>query len=165
MKSLSQFFEKSSESAIKSIELLQKQRQKKDKTAEKSQMRKAFERVLLQKSLKSERVIVNLFFTTVEKFFEFFLNSFKQFLNTAKQHNINDDLCFNQFSNHSFLKFISAKEVIYHKLIGPKFRKIMESNQQVIPSVGLSFEVFVQIAELINVCVFQTKRDLDARNR
>ena len=37
MKNLGQFFEKSFESAIKFIKLLQKQRQKKNKTAKKNQ--------------------------------------------------------------------------------------------------------------------------------
>ena len=120
--------------------------------------------MLLQKPSKNEKAIVNHFFTTIEKSFKFFSNSLKQFLNTAKQHNINDDLYFNQFSNHSLLKSISVKKAIYHKSIEPKFQKIMKSNQQAISSVDLSFEVFVQIAELINARVSQTERDLNARN-
>ena len=123
MKNLNQLFEKNSESAIKFIEFLQKKREKKDKTAEKNRTRQAPQKMLLQKSSKNEKTIVNLFFTTVEKFFKFFSSSLKQFSNTAKQHNINDNLCFNQFSSHSFLKLFRRKKLFITNKLSQSLEK------------------------------------------
>ena len=171
MKSLNQFFEKSFESAIKFIKLLQKQRQKENKTMKKNQTRKAFEKMFLQKSSKNEKTIVKIFFIMIEEFHKFFSNSLKQFLNTTNQHNTNDDLQVNQFLNCFFSKSIFAEEIIYYKFIEPKLRKIMNSNEPEkktfffsVSTIGLSREVFVQIADLINVYMSQTKRDLNAKN-